>query len=342
MEPNTITQLPPRTANKHVSGLALLRGVAALSVGLFHFTGAVLPKLHVDAVASLFASGWLGVEVFFVISGFVIPYSLLGKGYTIRDFLPYMAKRITRINPPAYLALILVVAQWYLIDYFISHEIKYTKGLSAMQLAHNVFFTIPFSEYGWIIGIFWTLAIEFQFYIIIGLLFNTVFERTTILPFIVAFLLLGLVQYLPFRTGDNFFHFSALFAMGGISLYRKLGKVSIPIYLSLLLAFTIVAYLEIGIYHAIAGLLTALSIQYVSLENSVTRFLGKISYSFYLTHALVGSTCEFVLVKFISTVPTGNRLGMQAICLLVAIGAAYIFYLVVEQPFMRLAGRIRA
>lgn len=338
---HTITQISPRIANKHVSGLALLRGIAALSVSLFHFTGAVLPKLHVDAAASLFANGWLGVEVFFVISGFVIPYSLLDKGYTVRKFFSYMAKRIIRINPPAYLALVLVVAQWYLIDYVISHEIKYTKDLSMMQVAHNVFFTIPFSDYKWIVGIYWTLAIEFQFYVIIGLLFNILFERVSILPFITVFLLLGLLQYLPFPAGNSFFHFSALFAMGGISLYRRQHRISTFTYVLLLLAFAILAYFEIGIAHAIAGLLTAFAIQYVSLENMATRFLGKISYSFYLTHVLVGSTCEFVLVKFISTAPVANRLAMQAACLLVAIGVAYVFYLLVEQPFMRLASRIR-
>lgn len=341
MEATSTITLPPRTAARHVAGLALLRGIAALSVGLFHFTGAVLPKLHVDAVASLFAGGWLGVEVFFVISGFVIPYSLLNKGYTVRKFFSYMAKRIIRINPPAYLALMLVLAQWYLIDYVVSHEIKYTKDLSAAQMVHNVLFTIPFSEYKWVVGIFWTLAIEFQFYILIGFLFNFLFERASVLPFVLVFLLVGLLQYLPFRNSDNFFHFSSLFAMGGIGLYRRQGEISTPIHLALLLAFTVVACFEISIYHAITGLLTALAIQYVSLENTVTRFFGQISYSFYLTHALVGSTCEFVLVKFISTAPVANRLAMQATCLLVAIGVAYIFYLLVEQPFMRLASRIR-
>ncbi|RZK41488.1 MAG: acyltransferase, partial [Hymenobacter sp.] len=203
--PDTVLPASPR---RYVAGLSLLRGLAALSVGLYHCTGAVLPKLNVPEVQHIFKNGWLGVEVFFVISGFVIPYSLLGKEYSPKKILPYMAKRIVRINPPAYLAMLLVLAQWYLIDYVISHRISYTKDVSVTQLVHNILFTVPFSEYKWVIGIFWTLAIEFQFYIFIGLLFNVLFERKSIGYFIVVFLGIGLVQYLPFKSIENFFHFS--------------------------------------------------------------------------------------------------------------------------------------
>ncbi len=52
--------------------LDALRGLAALSVAFFHFTNAMNPTIF-QQIANL---GWLGVEVFFVITGFIIPYSL--------------------------------------------------------------------------------------------------------------------------------------------------------------------------------------------------------------------------------------------------------------------------
>lgn len=329
-------------ARRYVSGLALLRGLAALSVVFYHFSGAVLPKLHVDALHEIFKNGWLGVDVFFVISGFVIPYSLLGKNYSPRKFGPYIAKRIVRINPPAYLAMLLVLAQWYLIDYALAHQVNYTRDVTATRLLHNVLFTVPFSEQSWVVGIFWTLAIEFQFYIFIGLLFGLLFERGSVWMFTGALLATGLLQYLPFQSVNNFFHFSALFALGGVTLFRQQGRLGHGLYWGLLLLFASVAYVEIGQYEAVAGLATALAINYVKLENNLTRFLGNISYSLYLVHAVIGTTCEFLLIRL---VPIGNpvtRGALQVVCVGAAIAGAYVFYLAVERPFMRLASRLRA
>jgi peptidoglycan/LPS O-acetylase OafA/YrhL len=335
------SSLPAAVQRRHISGLALLRGLAALSVGLYHYTGAVLPKLNVPEIQAIFKNGWLGVEVFFVISGFVIPYSLLGKNYSPRKFFPYIAKRIVRINPPAYLAMLLVLAQWYLIDYALSHHISYTKDVTASRLVNNILFTVPFSEQGWVIGIFWTLAIEFQFYLFIGLFFPLMFEKKQLIWFLVLFVLANLIQHLPFKSSENFFHFSSLFALGGLTLFRHQERISNPLYFALLIAFTGLAYFEIGLYQAAIGLLTALAIYYVKIENRFTRFLGDISFSFYLVHAVIGTTCEFILIKFIPVGPVINRIGLLVLCLGVAIVGSYLFYLVVERPFMRLASRLR-
>lgn len=252
---------PVRTTNKHVSGLALLRGIAALSVALYHYTGAVLPKFHVDSVGAFFSKGYLGVEVFFVISGFVIPYSLLGKGYTPKRFFAYILKRIVRINPPAYLAMFMVLTLWYLRDHFVAHRIEYTAGLSLAQIIHNMLFTIPFTHYKWVIGIFWTLAIEFQFYIFIGLTFSFLFEKNKVFAFVGVFLLVALVQqYLQahaiLRSEENFFQYSTLFAMGGLTLFKKQERISTPLYLALLLLFAGICFYQLAIYHALVGVST--------------------------------------------------------------------------------------
>ena len=56
-----------------LEGIDQLRGLAALSVAWFHLT-----NQYDDWVALSGSRGWLGVEAFFVISGFVIPLSLAG------------------------------------------------------------------------------------------------------------------------------------------------------------------------------------------------------------------------------------------------------------------------
>ena len=94
-----------KTEKRYIKGLDFLRAIAALSVCLYHFSGAALPKVINVYMKPTFSYGWLGVDIFFVISGFIIPYSLLGKNYSVREFGSYIARRIIRINPPAYAAM---------------------------------------------------------------------------------------------------------------------------------------------------------------------------------------------------------------------------------------------
>src|ERR1041384_1835775 len=92
-----------------ISVVEAMRGIAAISVALFHFS----VQLQ-GPVRDIFAYGWLGVDVFFVISGFVIPLSLYGRGYSIRQFPQFMARRLVRLEPPYLASIVLVLAAWYL------------------------------------------------------------------------------------------------------------------------------------------------------------------------------------------------------------------------------------
>lgn len=85
-----------------------MRGLAAISVALYHLT-ATLPS----AVFQPFHYGWLGVDAFFVISGFVIPLSLFNEGYVVSDFGFFMLRRCARIEPPYLVSVVMVVVLAY-------------------------------------------------------------------------------------------------------------------------------------------------------------------------------------------------------------------------------------
>src|ERR1035438_4700620 len=89
-----------------------LRSVAALSVAWFHFTVAS-GILHSGGLYYSGLYGWVGVEMFFVISGFIIPYSLYGAGYRNRDFGLFLIKRIARLDPPYFADILLCIALSY-------------------------------------------------------------------------------------------------------------------------------------------------------------------------------------------------------------------------------------
>ena len=326
-----------QAARKTVKGLDFLRAAAALSVCLYHFSGVALPKVTNAYMKPAFSYGWAGVDMFFVISGFIIPYSLLGKNYSIKHIGSYMLKRIIRINPPAYVALLLVLLQWSIIDHLINHNRVYTGAISLPQLAHNLLFTVPFTKYQWVVGIFWTLAIEFQFYIFIGLFFSFLFESGKLWKFVVGFLLVNGLQYLPFNDFRNFFHFSALFALGGVTLLHYCGRIRLLSYLSVMALFTALSYFQLGVVITSVGLITVFFIACVQVKGGFFALLGKISYSFYLIHVLIGTTAEFVLIRIIKPDTEPKKMIITLLCIAAALGAAYIYYVLIEQPFMRLA-----
>jgi peptidoglycan/LPS O-acetylase OafA/YrhL len=326
----------------YLPGLNGLRAIAALSVCLFHFTNGALPKVVVLATQQFFSRGVLGVYIFFVLSGFIIPYSLLGKNYRVNGLFAYLRKRIIRITPPAYAAILLVVGQWVIIDKVIQHSSTYTQGLSLGQFVSNLLFIVPFTSYHWIIGIFWTLAIEFQFYLFIGLLFSLMFERWHIGWFIGAYLLVNMLQYLvPALALNSFCQYSAVFALGSATLLWQQQRLSWLLYAGCLLLFGGLVYWQLGVYIAGVSLLTAFSINLLKVNLPGLNFLGKISYSFYLLHVLIGTTCEYALMKLLPPTTDARKLFITAVALLASLLGAFLFYQFIERPFIRLAARPR-
>jgi peptidoglycan/LPS O-acetylase OafA/YrhL len=323
----------------HIQGLDFLRAIAALSVCFYHFSGAALPKLTNPYMKPIFSYGWLGVDIFFVISGFIIPYSLFGKNHSLSAFGNYMIKRIIRINPPAYAAMVLVLAQWYFIDYVINHNRFYTSRINWLTILNNITFTVPVTQYKWVIGVFWTLAIEFQFYIFIGIFFKFLFEGNNKWKFIIGYLLVALMQYLPHANSENFLHYSPLFAMGGLTLLYYRGRMTKLQYASSMALFTIVAYFQLNTWIALVGVLTSLAILMTNVENKLFSAIGRISYSFYLIHVLVGNTFEFILVRLVTPNTEFKKILLTILCVIMALASSFMFYNLVERPCIELARR---
>lgn len=86
---------------KRVQTIDMLRGIATLSVCVFHFTNGNKDFLSQNSLFKIVGSvGWSGVEMFFIISGFIIPYSLYKINYRYKAYSVFLIKRIIRIHPP--------------------------------------------------------------------------------------------------------------------------------------------------------------------------------------------------------------------------------------------------
>ena len=145
-----------------------IRGLAALAVCLFHFTKGNM-VFHGSSIhyLNLASYGWLGVEAFFVVSGFIIPYSLVKSGYTIKRFFQFFAKRCIRIEPPYLLSVILVIALAYastLAPGFKGESFRF----NFLQTISHVAYLPEHLGFQWLLPVYWSLEAEFHYYILIG------------------------------------------------------------------------------------------------------------------------------------------------------------------------------
>jgi len=155
-----------------IYGLDLIRFGSAMMVLLFHlffWIGVPSPASDGGPKISLFwgsewaSSGWVGVEIFFVISGYVIAASANGK-----SALAFLRSRIRRLLPGVWIAVVfaLTIA---LAAHFIPVK----------TLLRNALLSSTLNPYGpWLDIVYWTLAVEVSFYALIFLmLLGNVFSR---------------------------------------------------------------------------------------------------------------------------------------------------------------------
>jgi peptidoglycan/LPS O-acetylase OafA/YrhL len=146
-------------------GLDLLRGFAALSVVVFHSIAHLeWASFPTDTMIGLwFRVGWMGVDLFFVISGFVIARSALN----LIDRDPasyaktYCTRRLARIVPLHYLTCLL----WILV---VTPTLLFHREFARHTIAHLAFVhNWAHETIGSINGPNWSLGVEMQFYLLI-------------------------------------------------------------------------------------------------------------------------------------------------------------------------------
>jgi peptidoglycan/LPS O-acetylase OafA/YrhL len=145
-----------------------LRGIAILLVMLHHFTY-YRPTEGTDAlIGSVIFFGWTGVDLFFVLSGFLISGILLDSRGSDRYFTTFYARRTLRIFPLYYL--VLFIAFVVLPRFPALHAVLVGEHASPPQWPYWIYGTnFLIADRGWVHGwvdISWSLAIEEQFYLV--------------------------------------------------------------------------------------------------------------------------------------------------------------------------------
>ena len=312
-----------------------LRGLAAFSVAWFHFTNGanLLPNGWLKSSGQY---GWVGVEMFFVISGFIIPYSLYRSGYRSRDFGFFLIKRIARLDPPYFADILFVIALSYLVLLAPGFQGELPHYTWTQLLCHVGYINTIVGK-PWVNVVFWSLGIEFQYYVTIGALFPLLVHRRRAVRF--GFLAVLIVAAVLVRRGSLVFVWFPLFVTGILTFQRKVDLISTRTLLAGLAVTGAVCWFVNGHLISIVVVATALTIQFVHIPTSRLTNLGLISYSLYLLHVPVGGKIVNIGTRFAHTLPA--QALVLAVAVVGSIAASVLLYRFVELPSQRLSSSIR-
>lgn len=320
--------------SSHIPVIDVLRGIAASMVCFFHFVCETIGFIHTDWVLHVFHFGSKGVQVFFVISGIVIPLSMINAKYTLSKWHKFILRRFVRIEPP-YLIAVLVGVFYLFIRNYVPNTVEADLFPSGFEIILHIGYLIPFFEgTSWINPVFWTLAIEFQYYLFLSILFPLLLSN----KLWARILFYGTFLTLPFLGFENsFFTFWSAYFLFGI-LYVLWFKKIIGLweFMVLMMIDVLLIYQFYGIEDLIFAVFTLLIIHFLYFfKFKLGVFIGKISYSLYLLHSIVGAACVNYLSHYVTV--WYWKIALILVGYGISVFGAWVMYILIENPSHKFA-----
>ncbi len=346
---------------KYIVQIDGLRCFAVLGVIIAHYE--IFNSCCVPIKKIPFATG---VNLFFVISGYLISHILLNKRNEIenktttinKEIKNFFVKRTLRIFPIYFLAIIFLFLYRY-------NEIK-DYSVYLLTYTTNIYMTFHNTYIGNRTHL-WSLAVEEQFYLIWPFILFFV-KKNKFLFIIISFIILSLfskfyfLNYTPYQIGSNAFLISCFdsLGMGALLAYLQLNHLMIfeKILNKKVLLFLIICYIPLFIFPNILtpqfdsllnNFYTSLiyffmvgiaaqnkfnNIIKIAFENKVALYLGKISYGIYIIHNFMP---DMFYNFFAQKLPPTDHQSIRVIywiCLTVIL--ASISWFVIEKPILKL------
>lgn len=266
--------------------ITIIRAVAVVLVLIFHFDNQIL------------ISGYIGVDIFFVISGYLISMIALKRVDSIKSLKQFYIKRVMRIYPVLLFISFIVIFALSLVEYLeletlkmLRDTITFNSNFQAEKINADYFGN---NDNNYLLHL-WSIAIELQFYLLFPLLMlnknikNNIFYIAIVLIIIATFILS--LEYSYYHSLGRMLAFSA-----GIMAYLLGSKVKTNnyIYFIALLSLIIISFTDMNIntypnYNniiVVALTIFALIFGKIGTQKKYKLFIliGLISYSIYLWH----------------------------------------------------------
>lgn len=350
--------------------LDVWRGLACLLVMVFHSAcGYVAPAGPLHAAAG---KGWVGVPLFFVISGYCIVAAAVGAGRHPRPAAEFFRRRLQRIYPPlwAYLGVVALAVVCLptaarpgpVFDY--GQPLPMPADLTPVQWVG----TITLTE-GWLphpdgtpnlyyTGQLWSLGYEVQFYAVVGL--ALLLPVRCLLPILAAVTAAVAVNVVTrFRPmPEVFFDGLWLAFAAGVAVYVRTTHPSPIVHLGLD-GLLVVGFLwswrnipSAGDWSMTLPGMLAPACGFALLLNwlrpldarlmsaralAPLRFCGRMCYSLYLVHSPVVAVVAWNCFRWGATTPAELFLVTVPACFAASVAAGYAFYRLVEVPLLKSA-----
>jgi peptidoglycan/LPS O-acetylase OafA/YrhL len=350
----------------HISELDGLRGMAILLVVLYHYLswthGTRMPWLK-----RIFATGWSGVDLFFVLSGFLIGGILLDTGESPRYFKTFYARRALRILPLYYVW----IAIYFVIAAFIGNPEgwrsvpSYILFLQNLSKGHHLLLGSIW------LGHLWSLCVEEQFYLVIPLAILFLDRRK-----LVAFLCVAIVvapvlrillhRYLPTHPAAQYTlticRVDAL-AMGvlvAVAWRNETWKAKLRDHQSFIIAAVL---LLLGVFAVLTiwqpsqysltmtwglsvldtlftGVLAITLLVPNGAWGRVCRWaflieLGRVSFCLYVVHEIINLMFHEIFFRSEPRADSWQTIGVTILAALFAYGVARLSWKFLERPLMR-------
>lgn len=293
------------------------------------------PKLFPTSsyLKQVLSYGYLGVPIFFVISGFIICYSL-PAGYKLSWFKTFILKRVVRIEPPYIISILLILALNYAGSYFTHIPLQFAWP----DFFFHFVYLNNFGLGNYYNVVYWTLGIEFQFYVIIGLLFTTLCRSQIALIAIMGIFLA--CSFINISGMHLIFPYLPIFGMGIITyfyLYKK--QISRPVYFLLAAAFLLQMYFFGNMPMFLSTVFASATLIHWKFRHRVLDFFSNISFSLYLTHTIIGG--KIVNLGLRAVHHDIERYVLFFLALSASITFAYLFYTIIEKNAIAVGKKIK-
>jgi peptidoglycan/LPS O-acetylase OafA/YrhL len=359
---------------KHkIRGLDELRGIAAVMIVIYHiyqsyFRG--IPNYNAEGILvfpatfnpdfNLLNELSAGVNLFFVLSGFLIHLLYADKHFDWEASKVFLSKRLFRILPPYYASIAIALTGGLLISYF---RVDVWNVLMHVLCIHNF---KPEYAFG-IQAVYWSIAVEVQFYILYCI-YRFIADRYAwqhkLLGFFIFCLMVSVVyKSILYLSVDNITINNA--GLRWMILYNTILRFPewllgalffeyLPLikkirykYVWVLILLVSTALLNHYFIWHVFGSDLAYSIAFSLLIVCLTDlqkdvawliFLGNISYSLYLNHFLIYSVWDTAWLRILDLprVASIERIFIMVSGFFVCIAGSYVLYRLIEKPAMNL------